>query len=69
MTDYQILLYVRDELLANPYIDAQFVWDAFKLAERNGDMRSLFDRWMISSPEEKNMVESVMEDLLKVHGV
>ena len=68
MTDYQILCFVRDEMLSNPHIESEFVWSAFKLAEHNGDCRELFDRWMVSSPEEKILVERVMMDLLLVYG-
>jgi hypothetical protein len=65
VNDYIVLTYVRDEMLANPYIDAEFAWDTFKVAQSNGDMRSLYDRWMLANDEEKIFIENLMKELLK----
>ena len=66
MNKYQIISYVKEEMLANPYISDQFAWDIACLAEDNGDAEALVYRWMeAETDEEKYMIERVMEDLLK----
>lgn len=66
MNDYLVLTYVRDEMLSDPYIDANLAWSIFKLAEHNGDAESLMNRWMIATPEEKIFVERLMVELLEI---
>lgn len=69
MNDFDVLVFIRDVMLANKDVDASFVYDSFNLAQTQGDMKALFHRWAVAlnNPIEQGMVVRVMEDLLKVY--
>lgn len=70
MTDFDVLVFIRDVMLANKHTDAEFVWNIFKMAERNGDAKELMHRWAtaLNNTKEQMLIESVMQDLLKVYN-
>ncbi len=67
MTDLDVLVFIRDVMLANKHVDAATVWSAFNLTERSGDMKALFYRWAVAlnNPNEQYMIEHVISDLVK----
>lgn len=46
MIDHEIIYYIRDAMLADPYIDAAVVWAIAELAEDNFDTYYLMCNWM-----------------------
>jgi len=72
--DGEVISYIRDEMLANPAVSADFVYKVTKLAERNVEMMELLNAWMKETSETNRIVlefhmGEVMDEFLILQSV
>lgn len=46
MINYEIISFIRDEMLRDPSIDAEFAWRSARIAEENEVAYDLMVEWM-----------------------
>ena len=65
MNNIDTVLFVRDQMLANPHADADKVYDIAKLAEEDSDMFKLMMDWMYETDKRtrKDLEEQMVEYL------
>ena len=57
LIDYDVLSYIKDEMLSDPSVDAQFIYMCTGLAERDLELYHFLNEWMKSSDKEKDNIE------------
>lgn len=56
-----VLSFIREEMLSNPNVDAQFIYMATHLAEEDGELHSLLNRWMKDIDNRNNTEEAITD--------
>lgn len=68
MERYDIINYIRDEMLRDPNIEASFCYESAKLALEDNEIYNLMSSWMEeTSPRLRKYIEEEMEDILSYH--
>ncbi len=67
MNDFDVIAYVRDVMLENPTLDADFVWNVAKLAEEDDFMYRLMSEYMRT--ERNDEVIDQMTDYMTERGL
>lgn len=63
---YNILAFIRDEMVKDPNISDEVAWKAFHIAMDNGDVEALLDRYMLhTSDREKHLCYRAIEDIVR----
>lgn len=65
MKKYEIISFIRDQLLANPKTNAEFIWTFTRLSDQDDDAYYLLCKWMEeTNPFKRAMVEISMSKYL-----
>lgn len=70
MTDYEVIEFIKDEMLSDPEIEAGFAWEVYNSAQYDPEMYALMCEWM-KDPSKPNRfkIEFEMQTLLDETGL
>lgn len=65
-----MILFIRDEMLANPHADATKVYNIAKLAEEDSNMFHMMNEWMYENSDfAKKIIEEDMVEYMRDRGL